>query len=157
MGRITRDPELRYTQSNIPVVSFTLAVDRNYRSKNEQQDTADFINCVAWRNTAEFVSKWFPKGRMMCVVGTIQTRNYEDKNGERRYVTEVVVDEVSFTGERRDDAPGRFANQPQSGSPFTPEYSGSPSYQDSPAPFDSNISQSDFVEFEDDSDDDLPF
>ena len=155
MGRITRDPELKYTQSNVPVVSFTLAVDRGYRSRNnEQQPTADFINCVAWRQTAEFISKWFTKGKMMIVIGSIQTRRYQDKNGENRYVTEVLVDEVSFGEARRaEEEGGRFAPSPQGGyqsqesTPFGRQYDQPPS---------DNGRVSDFTELEDD-DDELPF
>ncbi len=93
MGRITRDPELRHTQSNVPVMSFTLAVDRGF--KKDGQNT-DFINIVAWRNTAEFVSKWFSKGQLMALSGRIQTRTYKDGDGNNRTVVEVVADEVFF-------------------------------------------------------------
>ena len=94
MGRLTKAPELRYTQSDIPVVSFTLAVDRGYKTDGERQ--ADFINCVAWRNTAEFVSKWFSKGQLVAVSGRIQSRTYKDRDGNNRTAVEVVVDEAFF-------------------------------------------------------------
>ena len=100
MGRLTKDVDLRQTQSNIPVASFTLAVDRTGKDKK-----TDFINCVAWRQTAEFVAKYFGKGRLILVVGSIQTRQYLDKSGQNRTVTEVLVDEVSFTGEPKQAAP----------------------------------------------------
>ena len=95
MGRLTRDPELKYTASgNVPVVSFSIAVDRNYIGNGER--VTDFIDIVAWRGTAEFVSKWFSKGQMIVVVGSIQTRRWQDKNGNNRTSVEVVADEVQF-------------------------------------------------------------
>ncbi len=102
MGRLVKDPELKYTPSNVAVVSFTVAVDRRYQKQDEKQ--ADFINVVAWRNTAEFVSKWFRKGQMIALCGSIQTRTWDDNDGNRHYVTEVVADEVSFCGGKNDAA-----------------------------------------------------
>lgn len=102
MGRLTRDPELRYTQSNIPVVSFTLAVDRGLRNATEGQQTVDYINCVAWRGTAEFVSRWFRKGQLVAVSGKIQSRNYTDKDGNNRTAVEIVADEVFFAESKKD-------------------------------------------------------
>lgn len=104
MGRLTRDPELKYTPSNVAVVSFSLAVDRNFARQGEQRAT-DFINCVAWRNQAEFLSKYFVKGQLLALSGSIQTRQYDDKDGKRVYVTEVVADEIHFA-ERRNDGQG---------------------------------------------------
>ncbi len=101
MGRLTKDPELRYTSNNIAVCSFTIAVDRNFVKQGEQKQ-ADFINCQAWRSTAEFISKYFAKGRMIAVVGAIQTRTWDDTEGKKHYATGVVVNEVSFTGEKAD-------------------------------------------------------
>lgn len=95
MGRLTRDPELRTTQSQTPVASFTVAVDRRFKSADGERQ-ADFIPVVAWRNNAEFVGKYFNKGSKIVVVGSIQTRNYEDKDGKRVYVTEIVADEMYF-------------------------------------------------------------
>ena len=94
MGRLTTDPELQYTQSNIPVTSFTLAVDRAYKSDEEKQ--TDFINIVAWRQRAEFVTKWFRKGQLVAVEGSIQTRKYTDKDGNKRTAFEVVANNVHF-------------------------------------------------------------
>lgn len=94
MGRLTRDPELRHTQSNTAVCSFTLAIDRDY-SKTEQKET-DFIDCTAWGKTAEFVSKWFQKGVMAIVVGRVQSRKWQDKNGSNRTSVEVNCAEVMF-------------------------------------------------------------
>ena len=95
MGRLTRDPELRYTQSNLPVIQFTIAVERNRAAQGQERQT-DFINIVAWRKTAEFVSQWFTKGMMIIVTGSIQSRNWQDKNGNNRTSIEVVADEVQF-------------------------------------------------------------
>jgi single-strand DNA-binding protein len=100
MGRLVKDPELKYTPSNVAVVSFTVAVDRKYQKQDEKQ--AGFINIVAWRSTAEFVSKWFRKGQMIALCGSIQTRVWDDNDGNRRYVTEVVAEEVSFAGSKSD-------------------------------------------------------
>ncbi|HHX72725.1 MAG TPA: single-stranded DNA-binding protein [Clostridiales bacterium] len=103
MGRLTRDPELRHTQNNTPVTSFTLAVDRGVRkSDNPNVPTADFIDIVAWNHTAEFVSKWFFKGLLVAVVGRIQTRKWTDNEGRTRVAFEVVADEVHFAEPKRD-------------------------------------------------------
>lgn len=100
MGRMTADPELQHTQSNIPVTSFTLAVDRAY-SKDREKIT-DFIEVVAWRSTAEFAFKYFRKGQLVAVCGSIQTRTWEDKQGGKRKAVEVVADEVHFAEPKRD-------------------------------------------------------
>ena len=93
LGRLTKNPELKTTASGVSVVSFTVAVNRRYAKEGQQ--TADFINCVAWRSTAEFISKYFTKGRMICVVGNLQTGKYE-KDGQTHYTTDVVIDEAYF-------------------------------------------------------------
>lgn len=98
MGRLTKDPELKTTQSGLSVISFTVAVDRKYQKGGERQ--ADFLNVVAWRHTAEFVEKYFRKGSMIAVQGSIQTRKYEDKNGNNRTAVEIVADNVSFCGSK---------------------------------------------------------
>ncbi|MEF9863955.1 MAG: single-stranded DNA-binding protein [Christensenellaceae bacterium] len=95
VGNLTKDPEQRTTQSGISVTSFTVAVQRRFKSQDGQQQ-ADFINCVAWRGTADFVAKYFVKGSKIGLTGTIQTRTYDDANGVRRYVTEVVAEDVEF-------------------------------------------------------------
>lgn len=95
MGRFTRDPELRYTAQGTPVASFTLAVDRDYQSGGSERQT-DFIDCLAWRGTADFVSKYFNKGSMAVVTGRLQIRDWEDKNGNKRRSAEVVADSVYF-------------------------------------------------------------
>jgi single-strand DNA-binding protein len=101
MGRLTREPELRTTQSGTSVVNFSLAVDRGYRAAEGQQ-TVDFINIVAWKGTAEFVSKWFRKGQLVAVSGRIQARTWVSDNGENRTSTEVVANEVFFAEPKRD-------------------------------------------------------
>ena len=98
MGRITQDIELRSTTSGTSVIQFTVAVERYGKGEDKQ---TDFINCVAWKNTAEFISKYFGKGRMIAVTGRLQSRTYDDKNGSKHYVTEVNVDQASFTGETK--------------------------------------------------------
>lgn len=98
MGRICKDLELKYTPSNVAVTSFTIAVDRRYQKDGNKQ--ADFIPIIAWRNTAEFICKWFSKGRLICVSGSLQTRTYDGKDGQKRYATEVIVDEVDFCGDK---------------------------------------------------------
>lgn len=103
MGRLTADPELRYTSSQVPVATFTLAVDRDFSSGGEKQ--TDFINCVAWRKTGEFVNQYFGKGNMAAVSGSLQMRNWTDKNGSKRVSAEVIVDTVYFAESKRQDAP----------------------------------------------------
>ncbi len=98
MGRFTRDPEMRQTQQGTPFVNFTLAIDRRMARDGQQQ--ADFISCVAWSKLAEFICKYFQKGSMIAISGRLQTRTYDDKDGKRQYVTEVVADEAYFTGSR---------------------------------------------------------
>ena len=100
IGRFTRDPELRSTPQGTSTCSFSLAVDRNYQSAGGERQ-ADFINCVAWRQTAEFISKYFQKGNMVCVEGSIQTRSWKDNEGNNRYVTEVVVDRSYFVESKK--------------------------------------------------------
>lgn len=117
VGRLTRDPELRHTANETPVCNFTLAVDRRFKS--DGQPTADFINIIAWQNTAEFVEKWFTKGMRVFAVGRIQTRNWEDRDGNKRYSTEVVADQVGFAdGKRGDSAPKTTEEIDDSDFPF---------------------------------------
>ena len=124
MGRITRDPELKYTPSNVAVCSFSIAIDRRYARPGEQKQT-DFINIVTWRNTAEFVSKYFVKGQMINVCGSLQTRTWDDAQGVKHYATEVVADEVNFCGDNRsgavqqDNSQG-FNQAPANNSGFAP-------------------------------------
>lgn len=145
MGRLTRDPELKYTPSNAAVVSFSLAVERNFARQGEQRAT-DFINCVAWRNQAEFLSKYFSKGQLLALSGSIQTRTYDDKDGKRVYVTEVVADEIHFA-ERKSDSAGTPVAAPAA--PMRQQTAPSAAPQQPAAPAD------DFVLLPDD--DELPF
>lgn len=101
MGRLTATPELKKTKSNLSVTSFTIAINRRFKTDGEQQ--TDFINCVAWRNTAEFITNYFTKGAMIAVEGSIQTRKYTDKNGNDRTATEVLINQAHFTGSKRED------------------------------------------------------
>lgn len=111
MGRLTADPELKHTQNNIAVTSCTIAVDRSYvKSGAERQ--VDFIDIVAWRHTAEFLCKYFRKGQMIAVQGSIQTRAYEDKQGNRRKAVEVVAEQVSFCGSKQEQNGGQAQADP---------------------------------------------
>ncbi len=101
-GRLVADPELRHTQQGTPVASYRLAVDRDYKSKDSNAQNTDFVNIVSWRNTAEFVSRYFTKGRMMLVEGRLQMRDYTDKDGNRRVAAEVVTDNVHFADSRKE-------------------------------------------------------
>lgn len=139
MGRLTDNPELRHTQSNIAVTSFTLAVNRRYSSGEDRQ--ADFINIVAWRQTAEFVSKYFTKGQLVAVEGSIQTRKYQDKDGNNRTAFEVVASNVHFAEPKRNSGNGGYV--PQVGDDAAPAVS---------------VNNSDAGDFSDIAgDDDLPF
>ena len=131
MGRLTKDPELRYTNNKTPVCSFTIAVNNGY---GEKQQT-DFINCVAWNKTAEFVTKYFAKGKMIIVIGRITTRSWETQDGKRAYATEVVANEVTF---------GESKTSPQLN---TPQTAAQPPMQ---------YDDDDFTPL-DEEDDDLPF
>ena len=106
MGRLTRDPELRRTGSGVAVASFSLAVDRDYSNKDGGERETDFIDCVAWRQTGEFVSKYFTKGRMAVVSGRLQIRSWTDKDGNKRRTAEVVADNVYFCDSKREESSG---------------------------------------------------
>ena len=105
MGRFTRDPELRSTPQGISTCAFSIAVDRNFVRQGEERK-ADFINCVAWRQTAEFISKYFREGSMVALEGSIQTRSWDDAEGKKRYATEVIVNQVYFAESKRDSQSG---------------------------------------------------
>ncbi len=115
MGRLTRDPELRRTGTGIAVTSFTLAVDRDFAPKDGGEKETDFIDCVAWRSTGEFVSKYFTKGRMAVVSGRLQIRGWTDKNGDKRRTAEIVAENVYFGDSKRDDQRGSVNNAPAPG------------------------------------------
>ena len=144
MGRLTRDPALRRTQSGTAVPSFSLAVDRDFKSQSGEKET-DFIDVVAWRNTAEFVSKYFTKGRMAVVEGRLQIRDWTDRDGGKRRSAEVIADNVYFGDSRRDGA-GDFGGAPGYSAPM----GGRSNYA---APMDNH---SDFAEIGEE-DGDLPF
>lgn len=150
MGRITQDLELKSTTSGVSVTSFSIAVDRNYVKQGEQRQT-DFINIVCWRQQAEFVCRYFGKGSMIAIEGQLQSRTYQAKDGTTRYVTEVVADNISFTGERREQNNSGYNNY----APQQQSYNQQPVQQtQQPASY-SNGSNSDFEEMP--LDDDLPF
>ncbi|MFA5658225.1 MAG: single-stranded DNA-binding protein [Oscillospiraceae bacterium] len=122
MGRITQELELKSTPSNVSVLTFNIAVDRSFVKQGEERQ-ADFITCVAWRQQAEFINKYFGKGRMIALEGNLRSRTYEDKNGSKHYVTEVYVDSVSFTGEAKQGSSGGYASRPTNDSaPKTNNY-----------------------------------
>lgn len=127
-GRLTADPELKQTGSGVAVVSFTLAINRRYQSRSAeagQQQQADFVSVVAWRQTAEFITRYFKKGSALCVTGSIQTRTWQDSQGQKRYATEVVADDAMFVDSKTDgNAP---AGQ------FSADAYNAPSYASAPA------------------------
>ena len=124
MGRLTRDPELRNTQSGLPVVSFALAVDRDFKDQNNQKVT-DFIDIVAWRSTAEFVSRYFTKGRMAVVEGRLQIRDWKDREGNKRRSAEVVADNVYFGDSKKDGDGGGYQQGGYGGGYGQSNYGGS--------------------------------
>ena len=142
-GRLTADPELKQTTSGIAVVSFTLAVNRRFQSKGadgaQAAQQADFISVVAWRQTAEFISRYFKKGSSLCITGSIQTRSWQDSQGQKRYATEVVADEAMFVDSKADGSVGGQYNDTYN----------APSYSSAPA------SAPKFEELK--TDEDLPF
>ena len=108
-GRLTADPELRRTQNGTAVTSFSLAVEKDFKDKTSGQRGVDFINCIAWNNTAEHIANYMTKGRMAVVEGKVQTRNYTDKEGKRRYVTEILIERMYFAGDKQDSGEGGTA------------------------------------------------
>ncbi len=163
MGRLVRDPELRYTQSQTPVASFTLAVDRDFAGRDGGERQTDFIDCVAWRHTGEFVSKYFSKGSMAVVAGRLQIRDWTDRDGNKRKAAEVVAENVYFgESKRREDgsAPARresYGNQGGYGNDRSyggNSYGGNDRYSSNNGGY--GRSTSAFAELDDD-DGDLPF
>ena len=143
-GRITADPELKQTPSGVSVLRFTLAVNRRFSKSNEQgEQQTDFITMVAWRQTAEFISKYFKKGSAICVTGSIQTRSWQDQQGQKRYGTDVVVDDAMFVDSRSE------SGNAQGGSYMPDAYNSTPAYS-------SNAGAAPNFE-ELNTDDDLPF
>ena len=151
MGRLVADPELRHTPNGVSVTSFTLAVDRSYVKAGGERQT-DFIDIVAWRNTAEFVCKYFHKGQLAAVQGSIQTRSYTDRAGNKRKAFEIVADNVHFAEPKRESAQPA-ARPVQSGS--SSETASAAPQDEKPAPAYSSGDTGDFEEIP--TDDDLPF
>lgn len=144
-GRLCAEPELKQTPSGVSVLSFNLAVNRRFQSRSADGQTqspqADFISVVAWRQTAEFISRYFHKGSAICVTGSLQTRTWQDQNGQKRYATEVVVDEAMFVDSK---------NESGSAQTYTPDAYNTPSFASAPS--------ADAPKFEEiKTDDDLPF
>ena len=153
MGRLVRDPELRRTGSGVAVASFRIAVDRDFAPKDGGERKADFITCVAWNKTAEFIGRFFSKGRSIVIIGNLRTRTYDDKNGSKHYVTEVFVDEVQFTFE-----PKTSQNAQNGG--YTPQNSGGGGNYTPSGNAPQNGAQSDFSAGDDSdlfNDDGVPF
>ena len=129
IGNLTADPELKQTPSGVSVTAFTLAVQRRFTNKeNTQVQTADFINIVAWRQQAEFICRFFKKGRPICIVGAIQTRSWTANDGTKRYATEVVADEASFVDSKSEGA--SEPTQPQSAAYLPDAYKGAASFEE---------------------------
>ena len=156
MGRLTRDPELRYTQAQIPVASFSVAVDRDFGGRDGAERQTDFIDCVAWRHTAEFVSKYFTKGSMAVVSGRLQLRDWTDREGNKRRSAEIVAENVYF-GESKRSRDENAASAPRAGGN---SYGGGSGYDNgggnSYRGFDSAPAGSAFSELSD-TDGELPF
>ena len=152
-GRLVADPELRHTQSGTAVCSFRVAVDRNFAGASGQRQ-ADFIDIVAWRGTAEFVCRYFTKGQMMAVDGSIQTRMYEDKQGNKRKAVEIQANNVSFTGSKRESEGGGRGAYGGDSYYDRPAPAQAPAFKE-PAPAYSSGANEDFEEIL--GDDDLPF
>ena len=119
MGRLTRDPELKRTNSDIPVCNFSIAINRRFKNAHGEYE-ADFLNCTAWRGTGEFVAKYFHKGDMIAVVGSVQTRKWEDNEGKTHTATDIVVEQAHFTGSKVVENKPAFTpeSQPAQGDPF---------------------------------------
>jgi len=152
MGRLTRDPELRRTQNGTAVTSFSLAVDRDFKSQSGEKET-DFIDVVAWRGTAEFVSKYFSKGRMAVVEGRLQIRDWTDREGGKRRSAEVVADNVYFGDSKRDNAGGEYGGASYGAPSAYGAPGSSPSTRKSASSFEGG---SDFAEISEE-DGELPF
>ena len=153
MGRLVRDPELRRTQSGVAVTSFRIAVDRDFQSRDGGERQADFIDIVAWRNTAEFAAKYFSKGRMVVVSGRLQMRDWTDRDNNKRTSAEVVADNIYFGDSRRDggDAPAQGGYAGYDAAPRQQEPS-----SNYPGSYTAPVAPSDFAEISEE-DGDLPF
>ena len=153
IGRLTRDPELRYTGSNTPVATFTLAVNRNFSNQQGERE-ADFINIVVWRKQAENVKNFMTQGSQVAVEGRIQTRSYDDKDGQKRYVTEVVADNVEFLGSKNSSNTNTKGSSSKNADPTPYDFG------DMPEPKGTDVEANPFADFGSSieiSDDELPF
>ncbi len=156
IGRLTRDPELRYTGNNTPVASFTVAVNRTFTNQAGERE-ADFINVVVWRKQAENVKNYLSQGSQVAIEGRLQVRNYDDQNGQKRYVTEVIADNVEFVGSKRDNTQSNMPN-PNNQSATGPTPYDFSSEKTTPSGTDvSNNPYADFGSSIEISDDELPF
>ena len=142
MGHLTADPELKQTASGISVCSFSIGVNRRYSKAEQGQQSVDFINIVSWRQQAEFVSRYFKKGSSIVICGSLQTRNWTDQQGQKRYTTDIIADEVMFVDSRGESSVGDAQS-------YTPDVYSTPAFSSTPS------SAPNFEEVE--SDDDLPF
>lgn len=164
MGRITQDLELRQTSNGVPSLTFTVAVERSFAGQNGERQS-DFIRCVAWRQTAEFISRYFGKGRMIAIEGNIRTGSYDDKNGVRHYTTDVYVDNASFTGEPKQQSGGYQQGGYQNNNYQQNNYQQNNSYSNNQpqqnnynnAPANDSLNIGDIDDFEVLSDDGVPF
>ena len=159
VGNLARDPELRQTPQGVSVARFTVAVSRRYSRDNQQQ--TDFISCVAWRNTAEFLCRYFTKGSGIQLCGSIQTRSWDGQDGQRHYATEVVADEISFNGPKSSNQSSGGNSQPSFGNQSASSYQNSSEPQSAPQiggsnGFDGDFDAMGFADL-DGSEDDLPF
>ena len=155
IGRLTRDPELRYTGSNIPVATFSLAVNRNFSNQAGERE-ADFINIVVWRKQAENVKNYLTQGSQVAIDGRIQTRSYDGTDGQKRYVTEVVADNVEFLGSRNSSSNSNSMNMPASNNAGPTPYD----FGGTPEPKGTDVDSNPFADFGasiEISDDELPF
>lgn len=151
IGNLTADPELKTTPNGVSVTSFSIAVGR--RKVKDQEPQTDFINCVAWRNTAEFICNYFQKGKAILIVGSLQTRNWTDQNGQKRYATEVVAEEAQFVEKKTDSAsPVEASRMPSNASSDASYQVPSQNANSSNSPYSSQA-----VQFEEMTSEDLPF
>ncbi len=153
IGRLTRDPELRYTGSNIPVATFSIAVNRNYSNQQGERE-ADFINIVVWRKQAENVKNYLTQGSQVAIDGRIQTRSYDDNNGQKRYVTEVVADNVEFLGSKNSSNNSNNGNASNNAGPSPYDFG------EAPEPKGTDVDSNPYADFGasiEISDDELPF
>ena len=156
LGRITQDLELKTTPSGVSVLSFSIAVDRRFQQKGEEKK-ADFFNCVAWRSEAEFISRFWTKGRPILIEGELQNRSYVDKNGATRYVTEIIVDRASFTGDKKPEGAGGGYRSDAGLPEPPPQYHPAENTNSAPSASNGSYTADDFAAKKSGEDDDYPF